>query len=178
MNGFDAYTHFIGLGDKARFYIYYYKNEEIHTYVHYRTVKLAKADVMGEGTFGMSETASDDDDEIVELQIRDASKILKRIIEDHKGSGEIDLFHVNCEGCEWEMLENIIKNGLHKKMKKIQFGTHYFPQISDISYRYCNIIEQLEKTHSLVFGVPFSWERWQRLDEIKILTQNNTNNVL
>ena len=25
-----------------------------------------------------------------------------------EGSGQVDLLHVNCEGCEWEMMENIL----------------------------------------------------------------------
>ena len=128
----------------------------------FRTVKLTKSDILGEGTFGMSETAKKSDDEIVELKIREASKVLKMI--SSKPEGVIDLFHVNCEGCEWEMMENIISNGLHKKMKMIQFGSHYFSPISDISYRYCKIRDQLQETHSFKFGIPFAWERWEILD--------------
>ena len=25
---------------------------------------------------------------------------------------DIDLLHINCEGCEWEMLENLVESGL------------------------------------------------------------------
>ena len=34
-------------------------------------------------------------------------------------SSEISLLHVNCEGCEWEMLENLLKEtDLIKKVGK------------------------------------------------------------
>ena len=104
----------------------------------------------------MDETAKNTSDDFVELQIRDSSKQLRKISK----QGKIDLFHVNCEGCEWEMFENIIENGLHKKMNVIQFATHYFQQIEMISARYCKIREALKKTHSMEWGVPFAWERW------------------
>ena len=44
----------------------------------------------------------------------------------------------------------------------IQFGTHYFPQVSRLTERYCKIREELRKSHTLVYGVAFSWERWDR----------------
>ena len=79
-----------------------------------------------------------------------------------KGTDNIDLLHVNCEGCEWEMLENIIKAGEHKHIRTIQFGSHYFPQVPGITGRYCRIREELNKTHSMVYGQAWAWERWDR----------------
>ena len=37
----------------------------------------------------------------------------------------------------------------------IQFGTHYFPQVSRLTERYCKIREELRKSHTLVYGVAF-----------------------
>ena len=68
---------------------------------------------------------------------------------------EISLLHMNCEGCEWEMLENLLKQpDVISKVPKIgtpfykhrgaflggnstallqvrclQVGTHYFPEV-------------------------------------------------
>ena len=33
------------------------------------------------------------------------------------GSGMVDLLHVNCEGCEYELLEDLIQNDLHRKIR-------------------------------------------------------------
>ena len=33
---------------------------------------------------------------------------------------EISLLHINCEGCEWEMLENLLNNGdVIRKVTKV-----------------------------------------------------------
>ena len=47
-------------------------------------------------------------------------------------------------------------------VRVIQFGTHYFPQVARLTERYCKIREELGKTHSMVYGQAFGWERWDR----------------
>ena len=42
----------------------------------------------------------------VELDIREAARVIKEISK--ANGGFVDLLHVNCEGCEWEMLENLL----------------------------------------------------------------------
>ena len=42
--------------------------------------------------------------------------MFRDILEGH-GVDEVDLLHVNCEGCEWEMLENIIQAGEHSHVR-------------------------------------------------------------
>ena len=44
----------------------------------------------------------------------------------------------------------------------IQFGSHYFPGISDLTQRFCAIRESLNQTHQMVYGQAFGWERWDR----------------
>ena len=46
----------------------------------------------------------------IPLQIREAASVLS-------GLSGIALLHVNCEGCEWEMLENIIQAGQHRHIR-------------------------------------------------------------
>ena len=138
-----------------------------------KTIHLSEADLQGQGTFGMKETERNDTKKI-KLDIVDAATAFNNVTGD-----DLDFFHVNCEGCEYEMLENMINFNLHKKIKYsmnevshiqltvyylriIQFGTHYFPQVTRLTERYCKIREELGKTHSMVYGQAFGWERWDR----------------
>ena len=86
-----------------------------------------------------------------------------------KGFNEtIDLLHVNCEGCEWELLEAFIASGKIPGISIVQFGTHWFQQVPDIGHRYCSIDATLQKTHRKIFQQPFGWERWQVISKTSI----------
>ena len=95
----------------------------------------------------------------IPLEIIEASTVFNNVTE---GTGDLDLLHINCEGCEYEMLENIIKAGLHRRIKIIQFGTHFFPEVPRLTERYCAIRSDLSQSHQMVYGTAFAWERWDR----------------
>ena len=78
-----------------------------------RTVLLARADLQGQGTFAMKDT-EEGPGEKVSLVIREASEVLRNVT---AGVEALDLLHVNCEGCEYEMLENIIRANLHTNIR-------------------------------------------------------------
>ena len=61
---------------------------------NFRIVKLSKASIIGQSTFGMKETEGDD---FEELQIKDASKAVGEVLRNLDNRKEIDLLHVNCE---------------------------------------------------------------------------------
>ena len=42
----------------------------------------------------------------IALQIREAGSVVRGV----RQQAAVDLLHVNCEGCEWEMLENLLKD--------------------------------------------------------------------
>ena len=62
--------------------------------MNFRIVKLSKASIIGQSTFGMKETEGG---EFEELQIRDASKAVSEVLRNIKDKTEVDLLHVNCE---------------------------------------------------------------------------------
>ena len=78
-----------------------------------RTVLLSQADLQGQGTFAM-ENSEQDEGQKIPLDIIEASEVVRNVT---AGAEDLDLLHVNCEGCEYEMLENIIRADLHKQIR-------------------------------------------------------------
>eukprot|EP01062_Namystynia_karyoxenos_P014529 TRINITY_DN1522_c0_g1_i2.p1 TRINITY_DN1522_c0_g1~~TRINITY_DN1522_c0_g1_i2.p1 ORF type:complete len:396 (+),score=92.24 TRINITY_DN1522_c0_g1_i2:85-1188(+) len=75
----------------------------------------------------------------------------------------VDLLHVNCEGCEWEMFAALHRFDLLRRFRVIQVGTHNYPH--DHAFKggieaYCRFRKDLRETHSMAWGAPYSWERW------------------
>ena len=118
---------------------------------------LSESDIRGQSTFGMENSEHSNKSYI--LQIKKASEEIKAA---QKSGGDVHLLHVNCEGCEWEMLEDIISSGQHTNIRTIQFGSHYFRQVEDIVARFCRIRAALSRTHEMVYGQAWGWERWDR----------------
>ena len=79
-----------------------------------RTVLLSQTDLQGQGTFGMKD--SEEGGEKIPLDIREASVVVRNVTTG-AGAETLDLLHVNCEGCEYEMLENIIRANLHTNIR-------------------------------------------------------------
>ena len=139
-NQWDVTVHKFGLGDSTR------------------RIFLSESDIKGQGTFAMKDKEAEEGKKIP-LEIIEATTAFTNVT---GGSEDLDLLHVNCEGCEYEMLENLIKSGLHWKIKIIQFGTHFFSEIPNLTERYCAIRSELTQSHKMVYGTAFAWERWDR----------------
>lgn len=154
-NDWSVFGHLYGLGDRDRL------DDRISLYLweHFvsRTAQLSESDIKGQGTFVMSNSGQDDS---IEMEIREAGPVIRKIASNFNDT--VDLLHVNCEGCEWEMFENIIEHNLQTNIRIIQFGAHYFDQVDNIAERYCKIREALNRTHYMVYGEPWAWERWDR----------------
>jgi hypothetical protein len=73
------------------------------------------------------------------------------------------LLHINCEGCEWEMLPAAKRAGFLDTIEVIQFGTHNYGQVGlgGRTWQLCEIRQMLSETHDTMAGdVAFGWERW------------------
>lgn len=88
-------------------------------------------------------------------------KNIMEVISEQKITG-IDLIKINVEGGEYDLLELLIENGFHKKIKDIQVQFHDIATNSE--QRMQNIRKELEKTHHLTYCYNFVWENW-RLNE-------------
>ena len=74
---------------------YRWEKQQFEGSFAHRVVKISKAELQGESTFGMKENKVEQND-LVELQVRNATKVLESLLND-SGSSFVDLFHVNCE---------------------------------------------------------------------------------
>jgi len=73
----------------------------------------------------------------------------------------IDLLNINCEGCEFNILESLVEQNVLPNITHIQVQFH--PGIiKDGSARRCRIREYLIKTHYESYNIEWIWERWTR----------------
>ncbi|XP_055999487.1 uncharacterized protein LOC125654835 [Ostrea edulis] len=78
---------------------------------------------------------------------------------------EVDLITVNCEGCEFEIMEELVGNGMIGQFRNVQFATH--PTLAHLKKpveRYCEIQEKLKRTHKVTYQYKWCWESWRRKD--------------
>ncbi|XP_060063894.1 uncharacterized protein LOC132544329 [Ylistrum balloti] len=81
------------------------------------------------------------------------------------GCYDVDLLTLNCEGCEYDVLESLLATSLINNFKHIQFATHVKLQyLVNPVKRYCDIQELLQRTHRLSYSYKFNWETWTRKD--------------
>jgi hypothetical protein len=72
---------------------------------------------------------------------------------------EIAVMKMNIEGGEYDLLDYIIRKGLHKNIKNIQVQFHKVDGM-DYEFNYNQIKESLSLTHELTYCYPYVWENW------------------
>ncbi len=75
---------------------------------------------------------------------------------------DIDLFKVNIEGGEYDLLDSVISSNSHLNIKNIQIQFHDF--FRNAVERRDSIRAELSKTHVLTYDYPFIWENWSLND--------------
>jgi FkbM family methyltransferase len=113
---------------------------------HFRYETFA---VQGDST-GMY-AGSEDKEKVI---IMEAVPHLRQI---HKG--KFDLFKINIEQMEFELLEHIMAENAAGMFKAIQVQFHF--AAPDAERRYAAIAEGLSKTHHLTWRTPWVWENWE-----------------
>ncbi len=88
------------------------------------------------------------------IKVKTISSFMKE-----SGIEKIDLFKINIEGAEYELLEEIIKNEIHHQIENIQVQFHVF--IPNCQERREKIREELSKTHECTYNYDFIWENWR-----------------
>ena len=141
--GTSATLHNVGLGSSAR------------------DAFINEKDLQGQATFvmGAPQTGAAGSSR---MRILDGATELASFL--HAGSPQIDILHLNCEGCEWDLLKRLASESLLHKIAVIQISFHNYGEhgIGKLLFEYCLIREALLVTHSPSVAVPFAWERWVR----------------
>jgi len=73
----------------------------------------------------------------------------------------IDLFKLNVEGAEYEILEKIIQMNAQTKFKNFQIQFHRGKYLPNAEQRRDAIRSVLSKTHHLTYDFTFVWENWE-----------------
>ena len=76
---------------------------------------------------------------------------------------KIHLMKINIEGGEYELLPNLFKAGLLKKIDDLQIQFHDF--VPNAQKKRNAIHELLMQTHHMTYSYPFVWENWKRNEE-------------
>lgn len=92
-------------------------------------------------------------DNQVDVNIRSVAEIF-----DELDIKFVDLMKINIEGSEYDVLESLIENNLHTRIKNLQIQFHRIGE--NYESRYVNIQEQLSKTHKTTYQFPYIWENW------------------
>lgn len=80
---------------------------------------------------------------------------------EREGISRVDLMKVNIEGSEYDLMDHVIANNIHGKVRDIQIQFHkMFP---DSPRRRDQIRSALSQTHRLTYDYGFVWENWTKI---------------
>ena len=82
------------------------------------------------------------------------------LLEQRHDARYVDLFHINCEGCEYSVLEYLVSSPWILRIRNllIQFHANSVDNAID---RRCALRTKLARTHRIAWDRPFIWERWE-----------------
>lgn len=110
---------------------------------------------MGPGFGAASSLHILDDEHIVKVKVMSVKVVFKEMRLTH-----VDVMKINIEGAEYDVLECMIENDLHKLVDNFQVQFHRLGD--NYLQRYCDIKNALNKTHKITWEFPFIWENWER----------------
>ncbi|XP_064617355.1 2-O-methyltransferase NoeI-like [Liolophura sinensis] len=97
--------------------------------------------------------------DVEKVKVKNTTRVLEEI---GLGRYSIDLIHVDCEGCEMDVLESLVGTNVIFNLKHIQFATHtQYTGVVDLVPRYCKLQEVLKRTHKPMYQYKFIWESWE-----------------
>jgi len=94
------------------------------------------------------------------IQIQEAAPAINKLVLRSDTSLSVTLLHINCEGCEWEVLESL--RTVYSRFEHIAIQWHGNSRQPNRMQRWCQIRGNLTKTHKLTFWANWVWEHWER----------------
>lgn len=91
----------------------------------------------------------------VAIQLQDTAEAFAEL-----GDANVDLFKINIEGAEFEVLQRMLEFGLQNRCSVLMIQYHEFAPDAHKLRREIN--RELEKTHRDVWSYEFVWERWEK----------------
>ncbi|EEH50929.1 methyltransferase [Micromonas pusilla CCMP1545] len=91
-------------------------------------------------------------------EIKDFREVVKFL-----GIQKADLLQINCEGCEWEIMELLLSGSLATYFCHIHVQFHNnLEWVENKLERYAKIQDALTVTHELVYDQPWIWQLWRQ----------------
>nr|XP_034320386.1 uncharacterized protein LOC105331900 isoform X2 [Crassostrea gigas]XP_034320387.1 uncharacterized protein LOC105331900 isoform X2 [Crassostrea gigas] len=106
----------------------------------------------------------DDEREGVQTEAIKIYKVIDFFVQIGLGCNSLNLLTINCEGCEFDVIEILTSTSLIDNIDFIQFQPHLTVFDDDQKYicMYCRIRELLARTHEIAYDYPHVWETWKR----------------
>lgn len=134
-------THNFGLGKEAR------------------SLNVSESALKGQSTYLGGNSSSSEAGKRVHIRIKTFDQALNVT-----GGYYPTLLHMNCEGCEWDLLPELVETGFLAHVPLLQVGTHnYGKDLGARVFELCQIRQMISTTHQISNNsIAFSWERWER----------------
>ncbi|CAK9068721.1 unnamed protein product [Durusdinium trenchii] len=143
--------------------------------------KTRRAFLRVRGTASRVVEGSEEDTEAV--LIRSTAEAIPEVLAQSRQSS-VELLHVNCEGCEYDVVQGLGDTGQLARISQVQLATHLmdyegpsadFHEAVSLSLqvsvkRYCAMHRTLSQTHERAWGLPWVWERWTKRNKREELT--------
>jgi len=110
----------------------------------------------GAGTTGLDHNVQG---EHVQVSLRDIDEVLTWV---QKQTGQVpDMLNMNCEGCEYAVMQRMAEKGWLEKIRFIQLSWHIAEDVQDRVGKRCSVEERLWQTHKPMFKSIYGWVGWQ-----------------
>ncbi|MBC7429402.1 MAG: FkbM family methyltransferase [Bacteriovorax sp.] len=97
--------------------------------------------------------ASNNQKSVIHVQLKNIESVIKEL-----QIPQLDLFKINIEGGEYELLEKVYEMGFMGKVKDFQIQFHDF--IPGADEKRASVTDKLKKTHFCKWSYDYIWENW------------------